>query len=87
MKINNKKCVSRVSVKNLFTSRTRCIVSVIAIALTTILFTSLFTILMTMSKGFEESNFRQVGTYSHGEFKRLTKEQYDELRTDEDILE
>ena len=87
MKINNKRCVSRVSIKNLFTSRIRCIVSVIAIALTTILFTSLFTILMTMSKGFEESNFRQVGTYSHAEFKRLTKEQYDELRVDEDILE
>ncbi len=59
----------------------------IAIALTTILFTSLFTILMTMAKGFEESNFRQVGTYSHGEFKRLTEEQYNELRTDEDIVE
>ncbi len=87
MKINNKRCVSHVSIKNLLTARTRCIVSVIAIALTTILFTSLFTILMTMAKGFEESNFRQVGTYSHGEFKRLTKEQYDELRTDEDILE
>lgn len=87
MKINNKRCVSRVSIKNLFTSKTRCIVSVIAIALTTILFTSLFTILMTIAKGFEESNFRQVGTYSHAEFKRLTKEQYDELRVDEDILE
>ena len=87
MKINNRKCVSRVSIKNLFTSKTRCIVSVIAIALTTILFTSLFTILMTIAKGFEESNFRQVGTYSHAEFKRLTKEQYDELRVDEDILE
>ena len=87
MKIHNKKCVRRVSIKNLLTAKTRCIVSVIAIALTTILFTSLFTILMTMSKGFEESNFRQVGTYSHGEFKRLTKEQYDELRTDEDIVE
>ncbi len=87
MKINNQKFVSRVSIKNLFTAKTRCIVSVIAIALTTILFTSLFTILMTMAKGFEESNFRQVGTYSHAEFKRLTKEQYDELRVDEDILE
>jgi len=87
VKINNRKCVSRVSIKNLFTSKTRCIVSVIAIALTTILFTSLFTILMTIAKGFEESNFRQVGTYSHAEFKRLTKEQYDELRVDEDVLE
>lgn len=87
MKVNNKKCVRRVSIKNLFAAKTRCIVSVIAIALTTILFTSLFTILMTMSKGFEESNFRQVGTYAHGEFKRLTKEQYDELCADEDILE
>ncbi len=87
MKINNQKCVHRLSIRNLLAAKTRCIVSVIAIALTTILFTSLFTILMTMAKGFEESNFRQVGTYSHGEFKRLTKEQYDELRVDEDILE
>jgi len=86
VKINNRKCVSRVSIKNLFTTKTRCIVSVIAIALTTILFTSLFTILMTMAKGFEESNFRQVGTYSHGEFKDLTEEQYNELCTDEKIL-
>lgn len=87
MKINNQKCVHRLSIRNLLSAKTRCIVSVIAIALTTILFTSLFTILMTIAKGFEESNFRQVGTYSHAEFKRLTKEQYDELRTDEDIVE
>ena len=87
VKINNQKCVHRLSIRNLLSAKTRCIVSVIAIALTTILFTSLFTILMTIAKGFEESNFRQVGTYSHAEFKRLTKEQYDELRTDEDIVE
>lgn len=87
MKINNQKCVHRLSIRNLLSAKTRCIVSVIAIALTTILFTSLFTILMTIAKGFEESNFRQVGTYSHAEFKRLTKEQYDELRVDEDIVE
>ncbi len=86
MKINNQKCVHRLSIRNLIASKTRCIVSVIAIALTTILFTSLFTILMTMAKGFEESNFRQVGTCSHGEFKDLTEEQYNELRTDEEIL-
>ncbi len=86
MKINNQKCVHRLSIRNLLTAKTRCIVSVIAIALTTILFTSLFTILMTMAKGFEESNFRQVGTCSHGEFKDLTVEQYNELRTDEEIL-
>ena len=87
MKINNKKCISRISIKNLLMTRTRCIISIIAIALTTILFTSLFTILMTMAKSVEESNFRQVGTYSHGEFKRLTKEQYEKLCGDEDIKE
>ncbi len=86
MKINNQTCVHHLSIKTLLTAKTRCIVSVIAIALTTILFTSLFTILMTMAKGFEESNFRQVGTYAHGEFKDLTEEQYNELRTDADIL-
>lgn len=87
MKINNKKCISRVSIKNLRTAKTRCIVSIIAIALTTILFTSLFTILMTMVKGIEESNFRYAGSSAHGVFKKLTEEQYDILRKDKGIEE
>lgn len=87
MNVKNKKCITRLSVRNLKMTKTRSVISVIAIALTTILFTSLFTIIMTIGKGFEESNFRQVGTYSHGEFKRLTKEQYLELRDDKDIKE
>lgn len=86
MKVQNKKCIFNLSIKNMKLARVRNIVAIIAIVLTTLLFTSLFTILMTMAKGFEESNFRQVGTCSHGEFKDLTEEQYNELRTDEEIL-
>ena len=54
MKVNNYKSIARVSVKNLLMTKMRCVITVIAIALTTILFTSLFTILMTMAKGFED---------------------------------
>ncbi|MBE6826452.1 MAG: ABC transporter permease [Ruminococcus sp.] len=85
MKMNQSKFIRRVSVRNLKMTRTRSLISIVAIALTTLLFTSLFTILLTMSKGFEESNFRQVGTYAHGEFKNLTRTQFDELCTDPDI--
>ena len=54
----------------------------LAIALTTVLFTSLFTIAMSINDGFQQSNFRQVGGFSHGGFKYLTEEQFNELKDD-----
>lgn len=68
-------------------ARTRNAVVVISIALTTLLFTALFTIVMSISKGFEYSNFRQIGTSAHGEFKCLTEEQFDLLKNAEAIDE
>ena len=57
-------------------ARTRNLIAVLAIALTTVLFTSLFTIAMSINDGFQQSNFRQVGGFSHGGFKYLTEEQF-----------
>lgn len=85
MKVQNKKCIFNLSLKNMKSARVRNIVAVIAIALTTLLFTALFTIVMSISKGFEYSNFRQIGTSAHGEFKRLTEEQYDVLKNADGI--
>ena len=42
------------------------VIAVLAIALTTVLFTSLFTIALSINDGFQQNNFRQVGGYSHG---------------------
>ena len=82
MKVSNRKCVRHLSFRSLRASRSRNIVAVLAIALTTVLFTSLFTIAMSINDGFQQSNFRQVGGFSHGGFKYLTEEQFNELKDD-----
>lgn len=85
MKVSNGKCIANLSLKNMKASRTRNVVAVIAISLTALLFSSLFTIVMSISKGVEYSNFRQVGSCAHGEFKRLTKEQFQTIKEDKAI--
>ena len=87
IRVANKKCIGNLSRKSLAASKTRNIIAVLAIALTTILFTALFTIALSINDSFQESNFRQVGGFSHGGFKYLTKEQYLELRDDPMIKE
>lgn len=44
LKVKNNKCISRLADKSFRANKTRNIIAVIAIALTTILFTALFTI-------------------------------------------
>lgn len=87
MKVSNRKCVRRLSRRSLAANRTRNIVAIVAIALTAMLFTSLFTIAFSINEGFQQANFRQVGGYSHGTFKYLTEEQYNELKDDPLIAE
>ena len=82
MNVSNRKCIRTLSFKSLRAARTRNIVAVLAIALTTVLFTSLFTIALSINEGFQQSNFRQVGGFSHGGFKYLTEEQFYQLRED-----
>ena len=87
MRVANKKCIRRLACKNLQAAKLRNLITIVAIALTTILFTTLFTITLSMVENFQQSNFRQVGTYAHGIFKQLTKEQFDELKDDPLIKE
>ncbi len=87
MRVDNRKCIRRLGRKNLKAEGSRNLIAVLAIALTTMMFTALFTIIMSIGYGVEQSNFRQVGGYSHGGFKYLTQEQFDELKTDERIKE
>ena len=82
MKVSNRGCIRRLSLRTLFASRTRNIVAVLAIALTAVLFTSLFTIALSINEGIQQNNFRQAGGWSHGTFKYLTEEQFEELKDD-----
>lgn len=75
MKVQNKKCIRRLSRKSLYAYRKRNLIAILAIALTTVLFTSLFTIVLSINTSFETYQFRQLGGYNHGTFKEVNEEQ------------
>ena len=87
LNVPNKRCIRRLSDRSLKAAKTRNIIAVIAIALTTVLFTSLFTIAMSINDSFQQGNFRQAGGDNHGTFKDLTEAQVAELRDDPLIQE
>lgn len=80
MQVSNQKCIRRLSFRTLKTAQKRNIIAIIAIALTTLLFTSLFTVLMSVNASYETYTFRQIGGYSHGTFKDVTEEQLKALQ-------
>ncbi len=82
MNVSNRGCIRRLSLRTLLASRTRNLVAVLAIALTAVLFTSLFTIALSINEGIQQNNFRQAGGWAHGTFKYLTEEQFEDLKDD-----
>lgn len=81
IRVANKTCVRRLGFRSMRAAKTRNIVAVLAIALTTVLFTALFSIAASMNASFQQENFRQAGGDFHGTFKELTQAQAEELRT------
>ena len=79
MRVKNRKCIRRLSFKSLWASRKRNIIAICAIALTSLMFTSLFTIMLSVNASYETYNFRQAGGYSDGSFKDLSREQADKI--------
>ena len=80
MHVSNHKCIRRLSFRALKAAKKRNIIAIIAIALTTLLFTSLFTVMMSVNASYETYTFRQIGGYSHGTFKDVTDEQIKALQ-------
>ncbi len=87
LNVPNKGCIRRLGLRSMAAARTRNIVAVLAIALTTLLFTSLFTIAGSINASYQQENFRQAGGDFHGTIKELTWAQVEEMRTDPLIQE
>lgn len=85
IKVNSRKCLNNLSIKTLKAAKVRNIVALVAITLTTVLFTALITIGSSMLDTVQQSTFRQVGTSAHAGFKYLTQDQYDKLVKDPKI--
>lgn len=75
MKVKNRKAVRRLSVKSFKAAGRRNITAAVAIAMTTVLFTALFTIMMSINTSYESYTSRQIGGYAHGTFKDVTSQQ------------
>lgn len=86
-KVKNSKAIGRLSKKSFEASRTRNIIAAVAIALTAILFTAVFTIGLGMVETSQRNTMRQVGTDMRGVIKNLTKEQYEIMRKHPSITE
>lgn len=87
IKVDNKKTIKHVADTSFRADKMRNLFAVIAIILTTVLFSSLFTISSSLLSSMEESTMRQVGGSAHGLFKYLTTEQYENLKQHPSIKE
>ncbi|AVP63609.1 ABC transporter permease [Clostridium botulinum] len=84
---NNKAIIKKLTKNSIKANKIRNIFAIIAIAITTILFTSLFTIGMGMKNSIEQQTMRQVGGYAHGTFKYLTQNELEKLKKHPSIKE
>lgn len=85
VKVRNGKCIRRLSFRSLRASRKRNRIAVTAIILTTLLFTSLFTVAMSVNQSYETYQFRQIGGYCHGTFKDVTQEQAERIAAHKNV--
>lgn len=86
-KVRNNQAVKRLSAKSFQASRTRNLMAAVAIALTAILFTAVFTVGLGMIEDTQRSYMQQAGGDAHGAVKDLTQEQYDRLKEHPSIVE
>ncbi len=79
MRVKNRKTIRNLSLRSFRASGKRNVIAAAAIALTTLLFTSLFTIVMSLNSSYQTYTFRQIGGYAHGTFKDVTEEQAQDI--------
>ena len=87
MKVKNKAYIVRLSKNILNANKSRRNILLLAIALTSILFTSLFSVALGLGKSMETQTMKTIGTINHGSFKELSDKDINILSKDKDIKE
>ena len=80
MRVKNRKIIRTLTLRSLKAGKLRNLVAVIAIALTSTLFTTIFSMGSNIISSTQNATMRQIGTSAHGGLKYLTQEQYDNFR-------
>lgn len=87
IKVENRKIINKLAAKSFLNSKVRNIIAIIAIALTTILFTSLLSMGSEMRRGMERGNMILSGGDGHAIIKNLSESEYSTIRNHELIEE
>ena len=87
MKVKNKAYIRCLAKNILNANKSRRNILFLAIALTSILFTSLFSVALGLGKSMETQTMKTIGTISHGSFKELSDKDISILSKDKDIKE
>lgn len=84
-KVQNNKVINCLSSRTVAAKGKKNLVTILAIMLTTVLFTTLFTIGSSMIQSFQESTMRQVGTKSMAGVKFILPKDYETLSKDSKV--
>lgn len=79
--VNNRAVVKRIADETRKANRGKNIIAVLAIMLTAVLFTSVFTIGGSILDKVKQEKMRSVGTDSHAGIKCMTMDEYEQLKT------
>lgn len=85
-KVNSKKAIRRIADKSFLANKTRNIIAVAAIALTSILFAAIFTIGSGLVENLQRQTMRQAGGDGMGVLKYITDEEYEKVK-DHELIE
>ena len=85
MKVKNKAYIRSLAKNILNSNKSRRNILLGAIALTSILFTSLFSVALGLGKSMETQTMKTIGSISHGSFKELSDKDINILSKDKDI--
>lgn len=84
-KVKNKKIIRKIADRTLKAKKSRNLIGILAIVLTSLLFTGVFTIGGNLTQKQQEETMRQVGGSAHAGYKYLTKEEYDIVKKDKKL--
>ena len=85
MKVNNKSFIRKIAKNILKENKIRRNILMIAIILTSILFTTIFAVVFGILKSMEFETMKSVGTISHGSFENLRDEDIKIISKNSDI--
>lgn len=80
LKVNSKSAIRRLSNRSFKANVSRNMIAVIAIALTAVLFTALFTVGSGMVENVQKQTMRQAGSEGMAYLKYITDEQYNDIK-------